>query len=114
MTAIKRINPADVVTAFETTGLHPREGQFFSPDRTCACGLGAFYLANVSDKKTDLFEVINYFDENYGADYRAGFANGFDNTEKVYISSDDLKSPLFQAGYADGRKVRELLNMEVK
>jgi len=108
---MKRITVDQVKKAYETTGLQPKKGKFFSVTMKgmekvkCACGMGAVYMHEAQNSIMSEYPVIKYLDDNYGTDYRAGFAHGFDD-EPCELEDTDER---FQQGYEDGKAAREAI-----
>jgi hypothetical protein len=92
-----KITPEMILDAYENTGLKPKQGDYFSKDGKCACGLGAFYAFNNNTKELDGSYVGNYISKLISYDYLSGFIDGFDSNEYI---GDPLDEEII--GYKDG------------
>ena len=105
MTQLKRITPEQVIEAYGTTGLKPKQKRYYSKDRTCACGIGAIF-ASIGDVWNDHDFPSNaaerYANIKYGYDYTQGFVQGFDSAPVGSFRSDESKQ-----GHADGQAAWE-------
>lgn len=117
----KRITVEEVKAAFEKTKLKPKQGFYFQRETSadtspkCACGMGVLYLAQTEmdfDEAAQLddegSDINLYFTERYGADYRVGFAHGFDSGHR---HSSLAHSPEYQQGYEDGDAARAAMGL---
>lgn len=104
----KRITVEQVVKAFEQTGLKPRQGNYFRAEGekvTCACGLGAIYIADHDTEETKTkpagtLTINEYFRKRYGSDYRLGFVRGFDGD---HLNTFAIQNKVeYTLGFEDG------------
>lgn len=115
---MKRITPEHVLKAYEQTGLTPKQGGYFDEETLCGCGMGVlFTLAYMTGHDMTLeevhalwddtffeYDISRHFDNIYGAAYRAGFTQGFDQLKEK--KNDNFYYPHviadFNQGFEDG------------
>lgn len=112
---MKAIHPRDIINAYATTQRQPIQGQFHDDGNGC-CGLSALILANdihdsgwlrrlchlgLNVSRQDMADALGLDKE-----YVGGFVLGWDfdlgNAATHFFPPPD-SSPLFIAGYEDGR-----------
>ena len=111
-TEIKRILPEEVLGIFKELNLTPVAGSFYTQDRTCACGMGAYYLKN----KEGFDSIVKFTQHLFTFGYEHGYYKGFDGFDKSIIEKaeksfieDKEELDLYKLGYEDGLAARNLL-----
>ncbi len=110
-TEIKRILPEEVLGIFKELNLTPITGAFYTQDRTCACGMGAYYLKNKGEDD----HVVKFTNRLFNGEYENGYYKGFDGFDEAFIGKAKMyycgseNYQLYMLGYEDGVAARNLL-----